>query len=207
MCCSLVLLSLLGILSIGMSIGVSIGMSILCHSISSLSNLCGLSILALLHILLTEEVSEEGKHGEHVDEEEPYGEHGEILWWGDENHVGGLDEVETELNELELSDVLSVVGRLVPSRSGSLRLLWCHGAPQVVSIHDDMDQGVQTSTPIRASTRAVADDDPPDEEYRRMVIHMEECDLATIGFDSHEESVCEFRNLGCIEYPHHSGHR
>jgi len=63
MCCSFVLLSLLGILSIGMSIGVSIGMSILCHSISSLSNLCGLSILALLHILLTEEVSEEGKHG------------------------------------------------------------------------------------------------------------------------------------------------
>lgn len=92
-----------------------------------------LSVLSLCRVGLHEEVSKQGEHGDHVEEEDPDGEDGEVLGRVDEEHVGRLGEVEAELEQLERRDVLLVEGGLVPARLLGRVLLRGDRRPEVVA--------------------------------------------------------------------------
>lgn len=81
-----------------------------------------------------------------------------------------------------------------------------HGGEHVVRVHEDVDEGVDQAQERAMATRKVLDANQAADGHQRVVVDVQEGDLALVLTQHEEDRVHEFDDFAHVVQPHSTGH-
>jgi hypothetical protein len=148
-------------------------------------------------LILDEEVSEERKKSEHVVEEKLDQVARVVVGGSKPQKIRRLNNVERELSHLSLGD--DELDRV--QEGAEVSGLAGEGREEVVAVHGDVHERVELRREVGVAAGALEGDEEPDDEDGRVVVHVQERDLAVVLLEHHDHGVDELGQLRDVEDP------